>query len=198
MWTHIPPRASIPNGGFDALSKKYRSKMSKEIVSYYTGESPLGRLLVATTDRGVLYVNAGKDDIKLLNRMRKELHGVTPVKDGKARPLLHEVSRYLAGQKVDLPLDLRGTAFQLHVWAALQRIPFGETRSYSEVAQMVGRPKAVRAVANACATNPVPFIVPCHRVVRKDGSLGGYGGGLPMKRTLLSNESVDVARNPAS
>jgi AraC family transcriptional regulator of adaptative response/methylated-DNA-[protein]-cysteine methyltransferase len=94
----------------------------------------------------------------------------------------------LRGQEVKLPLDVRGTDFQLKVWTALQQIPIGSTRSYSEVAAIIGEPTAVRAVANACGSNPVPLIIPCHRVIRKDGSLGGYGLGLPRKRALLAKE----------
>ncbi|MDG7011538.1 MAG: MGMT family protein, partial [Nitrososphaerota archaeon] len=82
--------------------------------------------------------------------------------------------------------------FQMRVWTALQRIPLGETRSYQEVAEMVGEPRAVRAVANACGSNPVPLIIPCHRVIRKDGSLGGYGMGVGRKEALLSSE-LDLA-----
>jgi AraC family transcriptional regulator of adaptative response/methylated-DNA-[protein]-cysteine methyltransferase len=87
-------------------------------------------------------------------------------------------------------VDIRGTDFQLKVWMALRDIPLGETRSYSDMARIIGEPKAVRAVANACASNPVPLIIPCHRVIRKDGSLGGYGLGTGRKKTLLSNEKA--------
>jgi len=89
-----------------------------------------------------------------------------------------------------LPVDVRGTDFQLRVWIALRSIPLGETRSYSDVARMIGEPMAVRAVANACASNPVPLIIPCHRVIRKDGDLGGYGLGVGRKKTLLSKERI--------
>ena len=96
-------------------------------------------------------------------------------------------------QALDLPLDLRGTAFQLRVWEALRRIPPGETRTYGRVAEMIGAPKAVRAVARSCATNPVSLAVPCHRVVGKDGDLTGYRWGVPRKRTLLERERASKA-----
>jgi AraC family transcriptional regulator of adaptative response/methylated-DNA-[protein]-cysteine methyltransferase len=91
-------------------------------------------------------------------------------------------------QALDLPLDLRGTAFQQRVWRTLCRIPVGETRSYAELARMIGDPRAIRAVARSCATNPVPLAVPCHRVIGSDGSLTGYRWGVPRKRALLDKE----------
>jgi O-6-methylguanine DNA methyltransferase len=101
-----------------------------------------------------------------------------------------QLEEYFAGQRkvFDLPLDLRGTGFQLSVWRALRQIPFGETRTYAEVARAIGAPRAVRAVGAANGSNPVPIIVPCHRVVASGGGLGGYGGGLDLKRKLLDLE----------
>lgn len=168
----------------------YRSGGLGASIEYATGDCPLGRLLVAATDHGICSVNVGANDHELEKRLRTEFPKAQIAKGRKARRFLDGVGRHLSGQRVNLPLDLQGTDFQLRVWAALQRIPLGETRSYSDVAEMIGRPRAIRAVANACATNPVPLIVPCHRVVRKDGSLGGYGLGLPRKKALLSNERI--------
>jgi AraC family transcriptional regulator, regulatory protein of adaptative response / methylated-DNA-[protein]-cysteine methyltransferase len=157
-------------------------------IVYATGDCPIGRLLVAATDHGICTVNVGKDDEMLVAALRKEFPNALLIKDEKAKRYLDGVNKHLEGQETKLPLDLRGTDFQIRVWTALQRIPLGETRSYSDVAEMVGEPRAVRAVANACASNPVPLIVPCHRVIRKDGSLGGYGLGLPRKKLLLAKE----------
>jgi AraC family transcriptional regulator of adaptative response/methylated-DNA-[protein]-cysteine methyltransferase len=95
----------------------------------------------------------------------------------------------------DLPLDIRATAFQLRVWRALKQIPYGETRSYSEVAKSIGEPRAARAVARACATNPVALAIPCHRVVRNDGSMGGYGFGVERKEVLLATEKQTASRS---
>ena len=105
---------------------------------------------------------------------------------------LSKVLEHLNGKspRIDLPLDIQATAFQWRVWEELQRIPFGGTRSYQEIAQAIGKPKAVRAVGTACATNPLPVIVPCHRVIRTDGTLGDYIGGLAAKIALLSLEGA--------
>jgi AraC family transcriptional regulator of adaptative response/methylated-DNA-[protein]-cysteine methyltransferase len=130
----------------------------------------------------------GRDDEGLLRDLRKEFPKARLEKGQRARRFLHALDDHLSGQEVRLPVDVRGTDFQLKVWTALRDIPMGETRSYSDVARMVGEPRAVRAVANACASNPVPLIIPCHRVIRKDGSLGGYGLGIGRKKALLSTE----------
>jgi len=157
-------------------------------VGYAVGNSPIGRLLVASTEHGICSVMVGESDEKLVSSLRREYPKSDVQRDQRVNALLKGVQDRLRGQENNLPLDLRGTDFQLKVWGALLTIPLGETRSYTEVADMVGRPSAVRAVANACATNPVPLIVPCHRVIRKDGSLGGYGLGLPRKKMLLFEE----------
>jgi len=166
----------------------YKGGGSGTSIAYATGDCPIGRLLVAATEHGICTIDVGDDDEALLAALRREFPKALLVRDEKARRYLDGVNRHLQGQEAKLPLDLRGTDFQIKVWTALQRIPLGQTRSYSEVAMMVGEPRAVRAVANACASNPVPLIVPCHRVIRKDGSLGGYGLGLPRKKVLLATE----------
>ncbi len=166
----------------------YRSGGSGTMVMYATGNSTLGRLLVAATDHGICSVDVGEDDEELVAALSREYPKAKIVRSEKVRRLVSGVNSHLRGQRVRLPLDIRGTDFQLRVWTALQRIPLGETRSYSEVAEMIGEPAATRAVANACGSNPVPLIIPCHRVIRKDGSLGGYGLGIPRKRALLSKE----------
>lgn len=175
----------------------YRNGGNGTLVTYATGDCPLGRLLVAATAHGVCSVNVGVNDDELVRALQREYPRGRIVRTDDAGLFLEGVRRHLRGQRVKLPLDIRGTDFQLKVWTALQHIPLGETRSYSEVAEMIGEPRAVRAVANACASNPVPLIVPCHRVIRKDGSLGGYGLGLPRKRALLSNEQALAAKKRA-
>ena len=163
-------------------------------VGYATGGSALGRLLLASTDYGVCSVKAGRSDGELLKALAAEFPSARLVKSQRAARYLHSLQKHLRGQEARFPLDIQGTDFQMRVWTALQRIPLGETRSYQEVAEMVGEPRAVRAVANACGSNPVPLIIPCHRVIRKDGSLGGYGMGVGRKKALLSGER-DLAEN---
>jgi AraC family transcriptional regulator, regulatory protein of adaptative response / methylated-DNA-[protein]-cysteine methyltransferase len=166
----------------------YRRGGEGTTVVYATGASPLGRMLVGATKDGVCSIHVGENDEELVKVLRKEYPKARVVRGATAAKYLHDVNRHLGGQRCKLPLDIRGTDFQLRVWTALRFIPLGETRSYSDVAKMIGEPRAVRAVANACASNPVPLIVPCHRVIRKDGNLGGYGLGLPRKKMLLTNE----------
>lgn len=156
--------------------------------------SPLGRLLVAYTERGVCAVALGDDDDALERALRSDFPSATILRAGSG---LHEWIAAIvdsleggANSTDRVPLDARGTAFQWRVWKALQRIPSGTTLSYSEVARRIGQPSAVRAVARACATNPVALVVPCHRVVREDGGLGGYRWGLERKRQLLAQEKA--------
>jgi len=171
----------------------YRNGAPGTMISYATGDSSLGRLLVAATEHGVCSVKAGRSDAELVLALRKEFPRARISKGRRARRFLAALNDHLSGQEVRLPVDVRGTGFQLKVWMALRDIPLGETRSYSEVARIIGEPKAVRAVANACASNPVPLIIPCHRVIRKDGSLGGYGLGIGRKKALLSTERALAA-----
>ena len=165
-------------------------------IEYATGDSSLGRLLVATTEHGICSVRAGRNDEELLRALHAEFPKAKIARGKVARRSLEALNDHLNGQEVKLPVDVRGTDFQLRVWMALREIPLGETRSYSDVARMIGEPRAVRAVANACASNPVPLIIPCHRVIRKDGSLGGYGLGIGRKKALLSRERI-LAREPS-
>ncbi|HET9452676.1 MAG TPA: bifunctional DNA-binding transcriptional regulator/O6-methylguanine-DNA methyltransferase Ada [Gemmatimonadaceae bacterium] len=154
--------------------------------------SPLGRLLVAYTEHGVCSVTLGDDDRALEKTLRAEFPNAEIRPAGST---IHEwISAIVAslegkGSASAVPVDARGTAFQMRVWNALQHIPRGTTLSYSEVASRIGKPSAVRAVARACATNPVALVVPCHRVIREDGSLGGYRWGLERKKALLEQES---------
>lgn len=160
-------------------------------ISYTVVGSPLGRLLVARTERGLCSVNLGASNGPLETALRREFPqaGLRRDRNGLAQ-WVRAFLRHLEGRQphLDLPLDVQGTAFQCRVWEELRHIPYGQTRSYGEVARALGRPEAARAVARACATNPVPLVVPCHRVVRGDGELGGYRLGLKRKRALLEKE----------
>ena len=171
----------------------YRNGAPGTMIGYATGISSLGRLLVAATEHGVCSVKAGRSDDELIRALRKEFPRARISKGQRARRYLDALNDHLSGQEVRLPVDVRGTDFQLKVWMALRDIPLGETRSYSDVARIIGQPMAVRAVANACASNPVPLIIPCHRVIRKNGSLGGYGLGIGRKKALLSTERALTA-----
>jgi AraC family transcriptional regulator, regulatory protein of adaptative response / methylated-DNA-[protein]-cysteine methyltransferase len=165
-------------------------------IRYAVVPSPLGRLLVAATDRGVCAVAFGQDDARLEADLRAEYPAASLEKDaGEFRGWIAAISRFLAGEGelLSLPIDVRGTAFQHRVWKALRDIPAGQTRSYGEVAASIGKPKASRAVARACATNRAAVVVPCHRVVRGDGGLGGYRWGPERKRRLLKLEGAEPA-----
>lgn len=166
----------------------YRNGGAGATMTYATGNSTLGRLLVAATAYGICSVKAGRNDAELAKSLQAEFPRARITRGARAIRYLDALNDHLRGQNVRFPLDIRGTDFQMKVWAALREIPRGETRSYCEVARTVGEPRAVRAVANACASNPVPLIIPCHRVIRKDGSLGGYGLGIGRKRALLAAE----------
>jgi AraC family transcriptional regulator, regulatory protein of adaptative response / methylated-DNA-[protein]-cysteine methyltransferase len=168
----------------------YRNGAPGTLITYATGDSSLGRLMVAATEHGICSVKVGRNDGELLRSLQREFPKARIVRGSKARRFLDALNNHLSGQETKFPVDVRGTDFQLRVWIALRDIPLGETRSYSDVARIIGEPKAVRAVANACASNPVPLIIPCHRVIRKDGSLGGYGLGIARKKILLSTERV--------
>lgn len=154
-------------------------------------DSPLGRLLLAATDKGICAIRFGEDDPAL----EDELHGEYRRReierdDASLRPWIDAIVHYLEGGRpdLDLPLDVPGTPFQRRVWRQLQAIPYGSTKSYGEVARAIGRPLAVRAVGQACGKNHVPIIVPCHRVLRGHGQLGGFSMGLDRKRFLLELE----------
>lgn len=161
-------------------------------IRFTTLETALGAVLVAGTDRGVCAVSLGASAPALEAGLRREYPAAEIERaDEELRTWAGAVVARLAGDEAErLPLDLQGTAFQIRVWEALQRIPRGATKSYREIARDLGRPTAARAVARACATNHVAVVVPCHRVVREDGELGGYRWGLERKRSLLRAEGV--------
>ena len=162
-------------------------------IVYAIVDSPLGRLLVAATKAGICFVSLGDDDNTLVAVLEDEFPAAESLirDDAGVAPGLRTLIAYLAGETphIDLPLDVQATAFQRRVWQELIAIPYGETRTYSEIAQRLGLPHGQRAIGRACATNPVPMIVPCHRVVRQDGALGGYRWGLKRKRALLDHEA---------
>jgi len=160
-------------------------------IRYAIVASPLGRLLVAETSRGVCAVAMGASDAGLERGLRAEYPAATVSRDrGALTRWTTAILAHLEGRRprLDLPLDVQATAFQWQVWNALAAIPYGETRSYADVAKAIGRPRAVRAVARACATNPVALAIPCHRVVPSAGGIGGYRWGAARKRSLLESE----------
>jgi AraC family transcriptional regulator of adaptative response/methylated-DNA-[protein]-cysteine methyltransferase len=169
----------------------YRKGGTSTQVNYTITQSPIGRLLVAATERGVCAVRMGDNDAQLEATLREEYHTADLKRDDDVLgEWVEAILAHLSGKQphLDLPIDVRATAFQWRVWEALRAIPYGSTRSYLQVATAIGQPSAVRAVARACATNPVALVVPCHRVVKEDGSLGGYRWGIGRKQTLLDNE----------
>jgi AraC family transcriptional regulator, regulatory protein of adaptative response / methylated-DNA-[protein]-cysteine methyltransferase len=170
----------------------YAKQGAGELINYALVHSPLGLLLLAGTKKGLCFLQFGDSENALVNALSEEFSAATMVQN--AEPLsawLESLSAYFAGRSKDLsvPVDLRGTIFQQSVWRYLREIPPGETRTYSQVAQALGQPTAVRAVARACASNRMAVAVPCHRVLRQDGTLGGYRWGLERKEALLKNES---------
>lgn len=196
---------SLYESGFNSSSRLYEfaagelgmtpatySRGGKGVhITYTIVDSPMGRLLVAVTERGVCAVRMGDNDAELENDLRDEFPHAAIVRDYEAlRGPVEKILNHLDKNdpRLDLPLDIRATAFQRQVWEKLRAIPYGETVSYGEIARAVGKPGAVRAVGRACATNPVALVIPCHRVVREDKSLGGYRWGLERKQRLLDHE----------
>jgi AraC family transcriptional regulator of adaptative response/methylated-DNA-[protein]-cysteine methyltransferase len=179
--------------------EKYRRGAVAAIVRYTIASSPLGRMLIAATDKGICSIqfadkvagNFAGNDEQLQQGLMREFPFATRRRDDTAMAQWRvNLTLLMEGGETNptLPLDIRATAFQRRVWEALQRIPRGETRSYSAIAKKIGMPKATRAVARACAANPVAVAIPCHRVVREDGDLGGYRWGIERKEQLLTME----------
>ena len=168
-------------------------------IGYHICDSPLGRLLIAATSKGLCGLMWGDRDAELLEalagRFRRQ-----PLRRGLEAPQqwFEPVNRFLAGEPVDLsfPIDPGGSAFQRTVWARIQEIPLGRTLTYARLAEALASPGAARAVAGACAANPVALVIPCHRVIRSDGGLGGYRWGLHRKRRLLSLEAAMAGEGP--
>ena len=163
-------------------------------IRYTVLPTELGQVLIAATTRGLCAVRFGESQAALARELRQEFSAAELVRDDEGlRPLADQVRTLLGGgmNPAEIPLDIQGTVFQQLVWSALREIPRGETRSYSQIAQAVGHPKAVRAVAGACAANPVAVVVPCHRVVHKTGKLSGYRWGTKRKAALLESEKAE-------
>ena len=163
-------------------------------IKFTTGDSPLGNVLVAATDIGVCTVSLRESEAGAEVTLRARFPRAEISRDDAGlKPTLDTVKARIAGRNFDreLPLDLQGTDFQREVWKELLAIPPGSTRSYLDIAQAIKRPKATRAVAQACGANPVAVVVPCHRVVMSDGSIGGYSGLPGVKKALLAAEGVE-------
>jgi AraC family transcriptional regulator, regulatory protein of adaptative response / methylated-DNA-[protein]-cysteine methyltransferase len=177
----------------------YRRKGAGLRVHYASARTALGFVLVAATGKGICRIAFGDDEALLVDELRNEFANAERVEDrSRVAPFIAQIEAYLHGtrQRFDLPLDIPATAFRQRVWDALRRIPYGETRSYSQIAQALGSPRAVRAVASACASNPVALAIPCHRVVQKGGALAGYRWGLPRKAALLDAEAHHASVAP--
>jgi AraC family transcriptional regulator of adaptative response/methylated-DNA-[protein]-cysteine methyltransferase len=171
----------------------FRRKGEGVPIRFTVVNTGLGKLLVATTPRGICSVKFGDTEAALVTELKNEFGAATLNRDDEGlRTEAEELRQLVAAHKIPsgLAIDIRGTAFQRMVWKALRQIPRGETRSYAEVAASIGKPKSVRAVANACAANPVALLVPCHRVVQKSGSLAGYRWGVERKAALLRGEQA--------
>jgi AraC family transcriptional regulator, regulatory protein of adaptative response / methylated-DNA-[protein]-cysteine methyltransferase len=172
-------------------------------IRYAIANSPLGRLLVGATDRGISALYLSDSDAVLRSALHEEYPRAELLPDGEGQcasgklgKWVAKVLEHLRGREphLDLPTDVRATAFQRRVWEELRKIPYGATRTYSEVARAIGKPSAIRAVARACATNPTAVVVPCHRVISKAGKLAGYRWGIERKQKLLERESANAEK----
>jgi AraC family transcriptional regulator of adaptative response/methylated-DNA-[protein]-cysteine methyltransferase len=182
-------------GSLGMTPKKYRSGGAGLEISHAAGNTPLGLACIGATDRGICFLQFGEDRDALLAALAAEFPQarLAPMRDEARQAFdawMIALNEHLEGRTpdLDLPLDLRGTAFQVRVWNYLRRIPYGEVVSYAEAAAAIDAPRATRALASACASNRVAVLVPCHRVIRGDGGLGGYRWGLPRKRALIDVE----------
>jgi AraC family transcriptional regulator of adaptative response/methylated-DNA-[protein]-cysteine methyltransferase len=209
-----PIAASIYAAGFGSSSRAYemapgglgmtpgarRRGGIGQTIRFVTVETPLGWALVAATDRGICMTALADNRESLEASLRQRFPAAKVIaEDGGLKDWADRIVRFITApdRNLDLPLDIQGTAFQARVWRALQKIPLGKTASYAEIAAALGQPKAVRAVAQACAANKLALIVPCHRVIRSDGDLGGYRWGVERKRALLARERAAVAPETA-
>ena len=176
---------------------QYRAAGKGLDIAYAATHTPLGCLMLAATESGLCYVQFGDDQPSLFAALQTEFPAarLRAMPESASAPFnawMRGLTSYLQDTRLplDLPLDIRGTAFQTQVWAYLRRIPSGQTQSYQQVAEGIGRPQAVRAVANACAANRLALVIPCHRVIRGDGGLGGYRWGVERKQALLAREQL--------
>lgn len=179
---------------------QYRQGGRNVAITYAAVESPVGPMIIGATDRGLCFVQFGDSSDELLETLRREYPSAQI--DSMGEPYhpdfqnwVNALNRHLSGAQphLDLPIDIRATAFQMRVWNYLQAIPYGEVQSYREVAEGIGQPAAARAVARACAANNVALVIPCHRVIRGTGELGGYRWGLGRKRALIDRERAGRA-----
>ena len=170
-------------------ARAYRAGGKGQTIAFCCFPTSLGTVLIATTDRGLCSVKLG-DDAGRLKRLLAEEFTEANLVPSEMNELKSRILSYISGEEglARIPLDIRGTVFQRKVWDALRRIPSGETRSYRDIARAIGAPAAVRAVGSACGANPVALVVPCHRVLRADGGLGGYAWGVERKQRLLEIE----------
>ncbi len=182
--------------------QQYRDGGRGACISYVAAQTSIGVMMIGATDRGICFLQFGSDAGELAAALRREYPqaAVSPSKAPSHPQLqlwIESIRGYLAGERgrLDLPLDIRATAFQMRVWKYLQTIPYGSVESYGEVAAGIGQPSAARAVARACATNQVAIVIPCHRVVRGTGELGGYRWGIERKRTLIDTERSAAANS---
>jgi len=175
---------------------KYRRGAVAAAIRYTFADTPLGRMLVAATVKGICAIQFGDSEDELEHGLKHEFpFAMRKRDDGALQEWKETLLQHMSGQKLstELPLDIQATAFQRRVWEYLQSIPFGTTKSYSQVAKEIGHPAATRAVARACASNPVALAIPCHRVVRENGDLGGYRWGVQRKEELLALEKESAA-----
>lgn len=164
-----------------------------EKIFYASMATPLlNEIYIASTEKGVFMIDFHTTEKGFVQLLKRHFPGEIVKDEEKNRGALSQLKKYLAGElkEFDCPLDLRGTPFRQKVWAELLKIPYGQTRSYQEIAKAMGRPKACRAVGSANGANPVPIIVPCHRVIESSGGLGGYGQGIEIKKRLLQFEKA--------
>jgi AraC family transcriptional regulator of adaptative response/methylated-DNA-[protein]-cysteine methyltransferase len=180
---------------------QYRQGGRNATITYVTIETPLGLIMIGATDRGVCFLQFADTREGLMAMLEKEypsaaLEAMSKPYHPDFQKWVKALNGYLAGTHphLDLPLDIRATVFQVRVWNYLQTIPYGEVQSYGEVAAGIGSPKATRAIARACAANTVALVIPCHRVIRGTGELGGYRWGLARKRILIDQERAGKAR----
>jgi AraC family transcriptional regulator of adaptative response/methylated-DNA-[protein]-cysteine methyltransferase len=181
--------------GLGMTPARYRRGGEDQAISYTVVPCSLGWLLVAATGRGLCAVRLGESAENLVTGLEAEFPAARLDRDHAILAgAVAQLSAYLEGRQphLDLPIDVRATAFQRQVWSALRAIPYGATQTYQQVARAIERPSATRAVAGACARNPVALVVPCHRVVRSDGELGGYRWGIDRKKALLQQEALHV------
>jgi AraC family transcriptional regulator of adaptative response/methylated-DNA-[protein]-cysteine methyltransferase len=190
------PGRAYENTQLGMAPGKYRAGGRDARIGYVIGASPLGKILIAATERGLCSVILGDSDAHLVRDLRVQFPQAKiepePSLASHLEGVLSQFTEHPAA--LDLPLDLRATAFQMRVWEALRRIPRGETRTYAELAKSLGNPKAFRAVARACATNPVAVVIPCHRMIGSDGKATGYRWGVERKKKLLELEGARGGR----